>query len=1026
MKNKYKIVIDMNSLKRWLLPLFLMSVLIVNAQSVKQSGTLTGIVLDIEGEPLIGVSIGVAGTTIGTSTDVDGKYKLENVKENMTIVFSYVGYHSEEIKYTNQSTQNIVLREKTKELQDVVVVGYGTQKKTSVTGALSQISPQALEKVPSVTLSNTLGGALPGIITRQSTSEPGKDNAAIFIRGMATWGDKSPLILIDGVERDLNLINVAEIDNFTILKDASATAVYGVRGANGVILVNTKKGKMGKPKVTLRSEFALLHGLRFPKYINGYEFASLMNEATQHATGSSHNLPWTGEELDKFRTGSDPYLYPSVNWTDEILKKNAFQTVHNLSITGGSETIRYYTNVGYSSQTGLFKEDPQYKYRTNSKSDRYNFRSNIDINVAKTLLLGLSLGGIIQDKTYPGTNSDEIFAQMRQISPIQMPKQNPNRTPGSGPSEIYLNPWALATQTGYSSYFTNTLQGTFNAKWDLSELITKGLSVSGKFSYDFFYENATTRYIKYGMDRYLGTDSSGEDLYQNVRNAESMKYSSGSNSNRAYYYDLGVNYEKAFGLHSVSGMALFNRRDYKHLTAGTSILNLPYRRQGLAARFTYNYNHKYLGEFNFGYNGSENFKKGSRYGFFPSFSGGWVVSEEKFMKNILGDTYIKLRGSYGIVGNDQIGGDRFLYLSTVNTSANGGLFGESQQPITGYAEAKLGADVTWEKSYKLNGGFEVKLLKNALSLQADFFVDHRKDILLSRGGIPSSVGISSQVYANLGEVKNKGIDAMIEYKHTTKTGLYISGYANFTYAFNRIIEDDTPLPKYDYQDTRGRRIDQYFGYVSMGFFESQEEIDDSPVQTFMTNVRPGDIRYVDINGDGKIDSYDKVPIGYARVPEIMYGFGFTVAYKGFDMTLGFTGAARTSMYLNSEDMWPFSLEYPRYNVSREYYDNRWVEGQNNSHAKYPAVINGNNPNNYVESTQYLRDASYLKLKNAEIGYNFSEKVTKSLKIEGLRFFVNGTNLLCFDKLKIVDPEADYGTGNYPQQRTINTGIQINF
>lgn len=1017
---------NLDFLKSYLCILLLICASVASAQSSKQGNVLTGIVLDIQGEPLIGVSVGVTGTTIGVMTDIEGRYRLDNLQKGEIVVFSYIGYQTEEIKYTGQQAQNMVLREKTKELEDVVVVGYGTQKKTSVTGALSQITPQTLEKVPSVTLSNTLGGALPGIITRQSTGEPGKDNAAIFIRGMATWGDKSPLVLIDGVERDLNLINVAEIDNFTILKDASATAVYGVRGANGVILINTKKGKMGKPKVMLRSEFAQLRGLRFPQYINGYEFASLMNEATQHATGSSHNLPWSADELEKYRTGSDPYIYPNVNWTDEILKKNAFQTIHNLSITGGSEMIRYYTNIGYSSQTGLFNEDPQYKYRTNSKSDRYNFRSNIDINVSKSLLLGLSLGGIIQDKTYPGTDSNEIFAQMRQISPIQMPKQNPDGTPGSGPSEIYLNPWALATQTGYASYFTNTLQGTFNAQWDLSELVTKGLSASGKFSYDFFYENLTTRYIKYGMKRYLGQDSSGNDMYQNVRNAESMKYDPHSNSNRAYYYDFGLNYDRSFGDHSLAAMVLFNRRDFKYLTAGTSILNLPYRRQGLAARATYNYSQKYLGEFNFGYNGSENFKKGSRYGFFPSFSGGWVISEESFIKNILGDTYIKLRGSYGIVGNDQIGGDRFLYLSTVNTNANGGLFGESQQLITGYAEAKLGADVTWEKSYKLNGGFEIKLLKNSLSVQADLFIDHRKNILLGRGAIPNSVGISSEVYANLGEVKNKGIDAMVEYKHTTPTGLYISGYVNYTYAFNKIIEDDSPLPKYDYQDTRGRRIGQYFGYVSMGFFESQEEINNSPTQTFMTNVRPGDIRYVDINDDGKIDSYDKVPIGYARVPEMMFGFGATVAYKGFDLTLGFTGATRTSMFLNSEDMWPFSLEYPRYNVSREYYDNRWIEGQDNSKAKYPAVINGNNPNNYVESTMYLRDASYLKLKNAEIGYNFPEKTVKTLKIEGLRFFVNGTNLLCFDKLKIVDPEADAGTGNYPQQRTINTGIQVNF
>lgn len=1000
----------------------------LSAQTDK-ADAVSGVVLDIDGQPMAGVGIIIKGTNGGTTTGSEGNYELKNIAPGATLTYSFLGYQTEEVLFSGQTKQNVVMRQATTEMEDVVVVGYGIQKKESVTGALSSVKPTSLERAASVTLSNALGGSMPGIISRQRTGEPGNDSASIFIRGMGTWANRNPLVLVDGVERDMNLINVAEIETVTILKDASATAVYGVRGANGVVLINTKKGRMGRPKVVFRTEWANLHGLRFPDYINGFEFASLMNEATRNVTGSDQNQPWRSDELTKFRDGSAPYLYPNVNWVDDILKRNSMQTINNLSISGGNEIVRYFVNVGYTSQSGLFKEDPAYDYRTNSQSDRYNFRSNVDINVAKNLVLSLGLGGIIQDKTYPGTSSDEIFTQMRQVSPIQMPRQNPNGTPGSGASAVYLNPWALATQSGYSKHFVNTLQGTFNLAWDLSTLVTKGLSLSAKFSYDYYYFNNVNRHITYGMDRYMGKDSAGNDQYINVRNAGSMEYVVGNGSNRAYYYDVGVNYDRTFDKHHLSGMMLFNRRDFKELTAGTSMLNLPYRRQGLAGRMAYEYANKYMAEFNFGYNGSENFKKGRRYGFFPSGSLGWVLSNENFWQSssALQGVYFKIRGSYGVVGNDQIGGDRFLYLSTVSTNANGGLFGDSQTLIPGFYEHKIGADVTWEKAYKANVGIEMRLFRDRLTIQGDFFDENREDILLQRKSIPSVAGIASPVYANLGQVKNRGVDALIEWRETTKTGFYYSFFANFTYAHNHIVEDDTPYPKHPYLETRGRRIDQPFGYIALGFFGSEEEIADSPRQTFMTDLRPGDVKYLDLNEDGRITPDDRAPIGFARTPEIMFGFGGTIAFKGIDLSVTFTGATRASTFLMSEDMMPFSLEYPRYNVSREYYDNRWIPGAaDNSRAKYPAVINANNPNNYQQSTLYLRDASYIKLKNAEIGYTLPPQWSKAIRIEKVRIFVNGTNLLCFDKLKIVDPEADGGTGNYPQQRSINAGVQINF
>ena len=528
---------------------------------------LNGIIVDSEGNPMPGAVAMVLSSGTGTIAGEDGSYTLNGLKKGDEIQFDCIGFIAQTFIFDGTPVHNVVMHLASETLEDVVVVGYGSQKKVSVTGALSQIKPGVLESKPAVTLSSILGGSMPGIITRQSTGEPGNDYATIFIRGMATWQDKSPLVMVDGVERDLNLINTQEIESFTILKDASATAVYGVRGANGVILINTKKGTMGKPKVVLRSESAVLQGLRFPQYINGYEFASLMNEAVTHATNGTGMLPWTEDDLTKFKDGSDPYGHPDVNWIDEILNKEAYQTINNLNISGGNELIRYFMNVGYTSQTGLFKEDPNYEYRTNSKSDRYNFRATTDVNVTKNLVFSMSLGAICQDKTYPGTASSTIFQQMRQVSPIEMSVRNPDGTPGAGASAIVLNPWALSTQTGYSKQFLTTVQSTANFNWDLSNLVTKGLSLSGKFSYDMYYANYNNRYIAYEMKRLIGFDENGEAMYNQIREQGSMGFSVSNSSNRSYYYDLALNYAREFGKHNVSGMILLNRRDYKNLTA---------------------------------------------------------------------------------------------------------------------------------------------------------------------------------------------------------------------------------------------------------------------------------------------------------------------------------------------------------------------------------------------------------------------------------------------------------------------------
>ena len=976
---------------------------------------------------MIGAGVMMKASNLGTVTDLDGNYSITVTDPKGILIVSAIGYKQIEMNIANKAIHNFALEPDVESLQDAVVVGYGTQKKATITGSLTTVDTKILDQSAAPSLSNALGGVMPGVITRQSSGEPGADGATILIRGLGTWVNASPLVLVDGVERDINLINTEEIASFSILKDASATAVYGMRGANGVILINTKKGEVGRPKITFRMEATQLHGLRFPDYIQGYEFANLMNEAC--ITGGV-TLSWADEEIEKFRDGSDPYNYPNVDWTDEVLKKNAFQSMNTLSVTGGNETVRYYVSVGFTSQSGLYKEDPTYDYRTNSLSQRYNFRSNVDINLTKSFTLSLGLAEIIQDKTYPGTSASNIFYTLKRTSPISFPLRNPDGTFGGGNTSYeWVSPYIMATNSGFSKQFISTTQGTVGAKWDLSNLITEGLNVEANFSFDHYYFNSVTRHKQTLIKKYLGTDpETGEERYNLIKEETAMGYGVSNRSNRAYYYDVRLNYNRTFNRHNVGAMAMFNRRDYKDLTAGNSTSNLPYRRQGWSDRLTYNYAQRYLVEWNFGYNGSENFARGKRYGFFPAVSAGWVPSEENFW-NVSWINHLKIRGSYGLVGNDAVGGSRFFYMSTVNKNANGYRFGDSQNLYNGMAELQMGApNATWEVSHKTDVGLDIEFLDRKIKLSADYFYEYRDQILLKRAQIPDIMGAAwgDTPWANLGIMKNRGMDGQIEFTNTTKRGFFYSVRGNFTYAKNTVIEDDSAKAVYDYQNTRGVSSGIPLGYVALGLFQSQEEIDNSPKQE-LGSYTVGDIKYKDMNNDGVINAYDRTFIGNPRDPRLMFGIGFTFAYKGFDLSLNFTGASNTSILLDAESMWPFKLDYPGYNVMREYYDHRFIPGADNTNAKYPVVHNGTSSNNYQISTLYLHDASYLKLKTAEFGYNFPEKIVSKIKLESLRLFVNGNNLFCIDGIKIVDPESNHlGASTYPTQRGLTLGLQVGF
>ncbi|MDD6364535.1 MAG: TonB-dependent receptor [Bacteroidales bacterium] len=999
------------------------------ALSAQSAFKVTGKVYDaVTNEPVIGAGVMLKASNIGTITDLDGNYEITVNDPKGVLVVSSIGYKSMEMLINRKAVINFPLENDSESLQDAVVVGYGTQKKATITGSLTTANLNEIARSTAPSLSNAIGGMIPGIITRQSSGEPGNDGAILQIRGLGTWVNANPLVLVDGIERDINQVNTEEIESFSILKDASATAVYGMRGANGVILINTKKGQVGRPKVTFRTEFTNLHGLRFPEYIEGYEFATLMNEA---CTVGGVSLPWTDEDIEKFRDGSDPYNYPNVNWTDEVLKKNAFQTTNTLSVSGGNETIRYYVSVGYMSTSGLYKEDPNFGYDTNANSSRYNFRSNVDINLHKNFSISLGLAEVIRHNLFPGYAVGDIFGALKKTSPISYPVRNPDGTFGGGNTSYeWVSPYVMVTNSGFGKHTHTSTQGTFGAKWDLGTLITPGLQIEANFSFDHNYSNFATRQKMPLIKKYLGDDPlTGEGRYTIIKEETAMGYGVSQSSNRAYYWDVRANYNRTFANHNVGAMLMFNRREYINLSAGNSTANLPYRRQGLAGRVTYNFAQRYLVDLNFGYNGSENFAKGQRYGFFPAASLGWVPSEENWW-NVKWFDHLKIRGSYGMVGNDAIGGSRFGYMSTVNKKANGYMFGSSFTHYNGMAEDQIGADnLSWEVSRKADVGVDMEFFNRKLKLSADYFYEYRDNILLQRKTVPDIFGAAWEKtqWANVGIMTNQGVDGQIELTNTTAGGFFYSVRGNFTYAKNTIVEDDTAIPVYAYQNSRGQCAGLPLGYVALGLFQSQEEIDNSPIQE-LGSYTVGDVKYKDLNNDGYINAYDREYIGNPRTPLMMFGLGFTFAYKGFDLSLNFTGAAKTSILLDAESMWPFRLDYPGYNVMREYYDNRFIPGAaDNSKAKYPVVHNGTSSNNYQISTLYLHDASYLKLKTAEFGYNFQPKVTSKLHIESLRLFLNGNNLFCIDNVKIVDPESEHlGASSYPTQMGLTFGLQIGF
>jgi TonB-linked SusC/RagA family outer membrane protein len=1033
--------------------LYLMGIPLSALASVMQENIkVSGVITDATGgQPMVGVSVSLKDATAGTISDMDGRYNLE-VPRGGILVFSYLGYLPREEKIT-QAVLNVTLEEDVKLLNEVVVVGYGVQKKASVIGAISTVGTRDLVQSPAANLGNALSGRLPGLTTVQLSGMPGADEPDLYIRGMATWENSDPLFIVDGIEREtITNIDANEIETVSILKDASATAVYGVKGANGVIIVTTKKGVHDKPVVNFSSKWGFQTPTRIPPFLRSYNTAFLKNEAILNDDPSilsrsreniiialKQNGGFSPEDLDAFqnKTNSpyyDPYYYPDVDWWAEMVKKTTPQQQYNVNVRGGSNLARYFVSAGYLSQDGFFKTTGTHK---NFNFNRFNFRSNLDLDVTKDVTFSINLAARIENRTEPGnewnTRGDAFYA-INRIAPYETAVINPDGRAGYGVNN--LNAWSMINKVGYKLFRSDILESNFTFNYNLNRFV-KGLSLKAQFSYDSYYYDQKT-YQESAMRSKLISLPGMPYEYEYMGTDSPLNYLpnlSPTSANEKTYVDASVYYDRSFNkVHNVTALLLYNQSDAR---SGGSI---PYRYSGLVSRVTYNYDLRYFGEFNMGYNGSENFAPGKRFGFFPSFSLGWLISEEPFMKshsNLI--SLLKIRGSYGLVGNDRLSGSgnyRFLYLQNFNRQAPtwGGAvqakFGAdaSARPFI-FESTASNPDVTWEKAVKSNIGVEVSLWKDKFSFTGDLFYERRDNILMALTTIPAYFGVSAPP-DNVGAVQNKGFELEVTHRNEISKDWKYFIKGNLGFATNKIISRDEPSNLLSWQKEEGRRIGQFQGYIVEKFFESQEEIDNSPEQLVGKAPQPGDFKYKNLNDDKIIDDRDRTYIGFSQVPELTYGFSLGFDYKYFDASILFQGATRSSLYIGGDLLYEFPLGQGKL---LEHHLNRWAyytdpftgeQIDTRATATYPRLHNGSSPNANVNSF-FLMDNSYLKIRNVELGYSFRRNFLKKAGISQLRIYAAGSNLFCWTKVKQVDPEGG-GNENYPQMSVYSFGMNITF
>ncbi|GEP98027.1 SusC/RagA family TonB-linked outer membrane protein [Chitinophaga cymbidii] len=993
--------------------------------------TASGVVTDSTGTPLFGVSVMLKGSpSTGTSTSENGAFALQ-VPAGASLVLSMIGFVPQEVAVRGQQPLRITLLENRTGLNEVVVVGFGTQRKITLTGSVASIQTKELKQSAVSNLSSALVGRLPGLMARQSSGEPGANGSSIWLRGQSTYsGGNGPLIMIDGVPRDgFEFIDPNEVESITILKDASSTAVYGVRGANGVVLVTTKRGTVGKPSVQFNVESAMNTPTRLPEYLNSVEYFRYYRAGLINDGRLAEAEKYTDEFISRYDRSIDwpaeleyEYLYPNVDWLDYMLKDHSWRTTANVNVRGGAEKFKYFVSGSYFTEDGIYNHDDAIKdYNIQANEKRFNFRSNIDMEISKWFKAELGLSTIVRYRNYPTPPAGEYFISLKTTAPYEMPVFNPDGSIAE-PARGNSNPYAQLTQRGYKRMLNSYLQGTVGFTADL-RFITKGLTARTRFSYDALSNGGFERSKNYWSFLYEGN---GE--YTQVKQGQDFLNYSTMNDywqtqiNPEFY----INYDRRFGKHDVSGMVLYRLKNESR-RATNFVDGLPRREQGLVGRIAYGYNEKYFAEANFGYNGSENFMTGRRFGFFPSFSVGWVINREAFMEEVRWIDLLKIRLSHGMVGN-QDPGTRFAYQSQWNLSAGGYNFGyDYQNNKPGALEGKTGNPLTsWETARMTNLGLDFNIKNSLLSLTADMFYEKRTGIFTTSSRITSALmGIpaGNLPTINAGMVENKGFE--VDLKHQKQLGRYFSYFirGNYTYARNKILDYlEEPTSDRPWQTRKGRSLNDILTYVATGYFQSQDEIDKAPSQAFFGTVQPGDVRYLDVNGDGIIDSYDRTYIGKDSEPTSIMGASAGFSYRGFDFSILFQGGFGRWLFTDGSTMFGTNYEFRQvmYAVGTDY----WTP--ENTNAAFPRAMSQKTPNNTERSTHYLRNGNYVRLKNMEIGYSLPVHLIKRLGMANVRIYANGNNLYTWDQVKLFDPEENYGSPSYPLMSTYNFGINVGF
>lgn len=999
-------------------------------QQPKKKRTVTGTVVDAEnGDPVIGATVVVKGQKDGVITDLDGNFTIAISGSKAQLEFSYIGYRKKTVDVGDLGVINVKMESDNQLLSEVVVVGAGTQKKVSVTGSITSVKGLEL-KAPSSSLTTSFAGKLAGVISMTSTGEPGAASE-FYIRGVSTFGGRAtPLILLDDVEistADLNNIPAETIESFSILKDASATAIYGARGANGVMLITTKTGKENeKTRINVTVENSFNKPMNFPDFVNGATWMEMYNEA-QLTRNPGATPKYSQLDIDNTRNQVNPYIYPDVQWKDVIFKNMNMNQRANVNISGGGSKASYYMSLQANHDTGLLDTKKVYSYNNNINNWGYNFQNNISYKITSTTKIDLHMNAQIRNKKGPNYSTSDLFAQMLYCNPINFPVTFPAQ-PGDTHirfgnaiwtgSSVRTNPYTYMLSS-FKEYNENTLNTSLKINQKL-DFVTKGLSVQAMVNWKNWASSSYNRTIEpyyYGIKGGSYNPSNPTDYEIERLGTSGTDYLKTSDiskaSDQTFYLDARVNYDRQFNLHHVTGMLMYMQREYR-----SSVL--PERNQGFSGRFTYDYGQRYLVELNFGYNGTERLAKKERFEFFPAVSLGWVISNEKFFEPMT--KYIdnlKIRGSYGLVGSDETGlsagAQHFLYIDQVSLNNIGFTTGVDMNYtlygplVTNYAVVNGG----WERVKKLDIGIDLELFRQ-LTITADYFNEKRYNILLHREAWPESLGYyTAKPWSNKGKVDNWGIELSVNWRKEFTKDLYVDFRGNFTYTENKYVNLDEPVYPYVWKTSTGKPLSRTTGYIAQGLFSSQEEIDNSPTQNLGSTVKPGDIKYRDVNGDGKIDGSDQVMISpYGTTPRIQYGLGMNVTYKKFDFGVFFNGSAKRTIMISGIS--PFGQS--DYNVMQFIADDYWSESNPNPNAKYPrlGLTSSQTANNTVASTYWMRNGNFIRFKTLELGYKFKYG----------RVYLNGDNIAVFSPFKLWDPELSWNA--YPLQRTFNIGVQLNF